>query len=265
MAAHAIRQAGVKVPQGYKLEIAIEKTAGLIEQLGVKPGGRYLMKSNKYEVPDDVTVTDVKPNSIVVTYHFPGGMDSAPQELTEDQLREHAIMHFEPVGQHEQPTVSEEFENKAGQPDSAPDAAEVTDLSQVHDGAEQVEQPVDDLVDDGLQMAASTEDGVDGAYFLDPDGDPVDYATYAANMKSRAPATMQWLWDDVNKQVGLSQRQKEMQAVMAGRNFSMREQADFIQEPGTARNSDKLDLSGTHYEDFGSGEEVPDDHLWLGL
>jgi hypothetical protein len=52
---------------------------------------------------------------------------------------------------------------------------------------------------------------------------------------------------------------------MAGRNFSMREQADFIQEPGTARNSDKLDLSGTHYEDFGSGEEVPDDHLWLGL
>jgi hypothetical protein len=34
----------------------------------------------------------------------------------------------------------------------------------------------------------------------------------------------------------------------AGRNFSPREQKDFVDEEGTARNMDRLNLEGTHYQ-----------------
>jgi hypothetical protein len=61
----------------------------------------------------------------------------------------------------------------------------------------------------------------------------------------------------------------------AGRRFTPREQREFIDEPGTARNTDKLDLGGTHYEvrsyiDRGygrgaDGENVRDEELFLGI
>jgi hypothetical protein len=45
----------------------------------------------------------------------------------------------------------------------------------------------------------------------------------------------------------------------AGAKFTPFEQRDFIDEQGVARNSDKLDLTGTHYE------EAPDEHFLFGL
>lgn len=58
----------------------------------------------------------------------------------------------------------------------------------------------------------------------------------------------------------------------AGRKFTPYEQREFIDEDGVARNSDKLDLAGTHYEsnhryigERANGENAPDEHLFLGL
>lgn len=57
----------------------------------------------------------------------------------------------------------------------------------------------------------------------------------------------------------------------AGRNFSPREQRDFIDERGSARNSDLLDLEDTHYalkddwETKGNAFNVPEEHLFMGL
>ncbi len=57
----------------------------------------------------------------------------------------------------------------------------------------------------------------------------------------------------------------------AGRSFTPREQREFIEEQGVARNADKLNLEGTHYEshrylgDRVNGMNVPDSHLFLGI
>jgi hypothetical protein len=47
----------------------------------------------------------------------------------------------------------------------------------------------------------------------------------------------------------------------AGKKFTPMEQREFIDEPGVARNANKLDLKGTHYEDEQSGLSI-DDFLW---
>ena len=53
-------------------------------------------------------------------------------------------------------------------------------------------------------------------------------------------------------------------AKLAGKDFNYNEQKAFIDEPGVARNSGKLDLAGTHYEDFGFGQDhdVDVEFLW---
>jgi hypothetical protein len=49
---------------------------------------------------------------------------------------------------------------------------------------------------------------------------------------------------------------------VAARDFSPTEQRRFIDEPGKARNLDRLDLKGTHYIEA-SEASIPDDHLFL--
>lgn len=58
---------------------------------------------------------------------------------------------------------------------------------------------------------------------------------------------------------------------LAGKHFTPSEQREFIDEQGVARNADKLDLGGTHYEahrylgDKANSANVPDEHLSLGF
>jgi DNA-directed RNA polymerase subunit M/transcription elongation factor TFIIS len=58
----------------------------------------------------------------------------------------------------------------------------------------------------------------------------------------------------------------------SGRKFTPHEQRQFIDEQGVARNADKLDLEGTHYESHhryigekANGMNAPEEHLFLGL
>lgn len=61
------------------------------------------------------------------------------------------------------------------------------------------------------------------------------------------------------------------EARTAGKKYTPNEQRQFIDEQGVARNSDLLDLSGTHYESHRylgekvNAENVPDEHMFLGL
>jgi hypothetical protein len=48
----------------------------------------------------------------------------------------------------------------------------------------------------------------------------------------------------------------------AGRQYNQWEQRDFIDEDGSARNADKLDLAGTHYE--AAYDEAPADQFLFG-
>jgi DNA-directed RNA polymerase subunit M/transcription elongation factor TFIIS len=57
----------------------------------------------------------------------------------------------------------------------------------------------------------------------------------------------------------------------AGKKYTPHEQREFVNERGVARNADKLDLEGTHYESHrylgprANGENVRDEELFLGL
>jgi hypothetical protein len=57
----------------------------------------------------------------------------------------------------------------------------------------------------------------------------------------------------------------------AGKKFTPREQREFIEEQGVARNADRLDLTGTHYEshrylgDRVNPDNAPDEHLFMGM
>lgn len=66
----------------------------------------------------------------------------------------------------------------------------------------------------------------------------------------------------------------EAQARTAGKKYTPREKRELIDERGNARNADKLDLAGTHYEtryvdrgrgQLADGENAPMEHMFLGL
>lgn len=57
-------------------------------------------------------------------------------------------------------------------------------------------------------------------------------------------------------------RPNALASVMAGKKFTPMEQREFIDESGVARNADKLDLSGTHYEEQASLSSIDDYFLW---
>lgn len=68
----------------------------------------------------------------------------------------------------------------------------------------------------------------------------------------------------------LNHEKMERQERIAGRRFTPREQRELIDEDGYARNSDMLDLDGTHYKSAKEQERVnadnaPDSHLFLGI
>lgn len=58
------------------------------------------------------------------------------------------------------------------------------------------------------------------------------------------------------------QAKKAWTARLAGKKFTPMEQRDFIDEPGIARNSEKLDLENTHYVDEPSLSSIDDFFLW---
>jgi hypothetical protein len=69
----------------------------------------------------------------------------------------------------------------------------------------------------------------------------------------------------------LTREGRERQERLAGKHFTPREQRELIDEDGFARNSDMLDLEGTHYkvrDDYESKtnpERVRDADLFLGI
>lgn len=162
-------------------------------------GQQYDMYSARYEIPDEIRITAIKPEAIEYELTSEYGIDHSTQITKQDaDLYRYT---FVPAGLDDAPINAtndpgvEENNAYAGQADPG----QVSDVS--HQAA----------VDPNL------------AWLMDG-----------------APNTRE-----------------------AGANFTLREQRGFIDEYGTARNADKLDLSGTHYtSDFGSG--ASDDDFLFG-
>jgi len=95
--------------------------------------------------------------------------------------------------------------------------------------------------------AEPIQEPVDGLIYTNDKGEPVSYMEYAASLRAASPPELAWLWDNVKKDVEMTDREASIMQMTAGKNFTTGEQREFINEPGEARNKDKLDLDGTHY------------------
>lgn len=153
-------------------------------------GQTYEVYSDKYDIPDIVTINNVKPDAIEWTLQ-------GSHELTGRQ----SISHQEALldGMTFQPSGSAD----------APDGNNVTGIEQNDDTVNQTQPGYEqsDLSSPHMMVGSSAE-----------------------NTEHNDPA-LDWLSPHT-----------------AGARFSPMEQKDFIEEAGVARNSDKLDLQGTHYE-----------------
>ena len=203
----------------------------------LEEGKTYMMKSKNYEIPDEVTVKQIKPSSIVVEHKMNGGF-SFPNEITKDQLLNDGLS-FQPADQ--APHAEVQQAQEGAQPDSTPGANEQTDLSTPTMTA------TADIDHDPIAEEYEAEP-VDGLMYTDTEtGDPVGYMEYAASLRASSPPELAWLWDNVDRGNKVNDRQQEMMQMTAGKNFTTAEQRDLINEQGEARNKDKLDLEGTHY------------------
>jgi GNAT superfamily N-acetyltransferase len=164
-------------------------------------GSEYRLYSEKYDVPDIVRITNVKPDSVNFDITSKYGLD-APTEVSFEEAQIEGY-HFEPL--HESNDENPEFDpdqnmDDIGRPSTGTD---VTDESTPH------------------MQFSHTATELPGE--VGPD----------------------WLKSDLVKS--------------GGARFSPLEQREFIDEEGLARNSDKLDLVGTHYD---GSDDLDQSFLW---
>lgn len=84
----------------------------------------------------------------------------------------------------------------------------------------------------------------------------VSLDNYTGSYEGDTPDDRSWLIEGSSSAVEVD---PTLMAKMAGKDFSPREQREFIDERGEARNLDRLDLAGTHYIDDELGTS---DSLW---
>lgn len=272
----------------------------------LQEGQTYEMHSDKYEIPDVVKVVAVKPNAIIVETidEYSDDPNQRPlnyqHEITKDEAQLEGLTFIPQDGQHEDANGPEN-----GQPDTseAPVNTEPTPASHQHETRASVEADEekcpkcssehvtssmsssttsfhecyrcgnswetkeDDYSTDGSKVAAWVlEDG--------PKGDDFFAEMERVKAMREAGATSRNLSDIAAKDPRYNAIQETLnEASMqreAGKKFTPKEQREYIDERGVARNADKLDLAGTHYEshrylDKANGDNVDDAELFLGI
>jgi hypothetical protein len=194
-------------------------------------GGQYEMLTPNYAIPDKITVDRILPEKLVYTVHT--DMMDYQSEMTREDMANEGYT-FSPSMEAPDSTdgfnAPEEHPIRPGQ-DAQPQTDDLSDQSTVvsHEAVE---------LDPSLFP--------DRAWLADEDSDPVAADPYALA--------------SFGGEFGTSRQSRSMpEARYAGKDYSPREQREFIDEPGMARNADRLDLSGTHYEFETS---VDDGFLW---
>lgn len=257
-------------------------------------GQEYEMHNPTYRIPDVVTIDAIKPDGITVTTTADAGPDGGPQ-----------LGYTHDISKQEIQTEGVTFVPSQGDPNQTeePQPAEPMDDSQ-RVNTQPVQQSVERTTsvngcpgcgsdDYSTHMSSSTTNWHDcyrcgkawetreadyedtntaSREWLneDPLGDDFDFerfkAMQGAGKQSRNIA-------DIAAKDSRYQEIKERLAAnkTAGKRFSPSEQRNFINEEGTARNADLLDLEGTHYKHRDSGTNpfgrsadpylAPDDHM----
>ncbi len=177
----------------------------------ITAGTDYEMKANSYAIPDRVTIDRVLPDKITYTLHS-GDVDYQ-DEVTKEQLDLDGIS-FTALGGEAPFDSSDGFQDY-----EAP----------VRPGQDATPQ-VDDI--------SSPDTVVSSTEFA-----PISLENYTGSYQGDAPDDRSWLMDD-SSPVAVD---PGLMAKFAGKDYSPRQQREFIDESGEARNLDRLDLEGTHY------------------
>lgn len=225
----------------------------------------YRLYSANYDIPDIVRINDVNPDSVKLTIQSEFGLD-APTEITYEQAQVEQYR-FEPMEDvaGEDPGGFEE--NPDDRQPGRPEPGQETDLSTPHemmssttagggdfswgDMYRSESEPPPGYDPNAQQTCAQCGAPMDPKEYevepyppcyqcgLDPFGRP-DQADTPLDAPGRPGFTSSsgtgpnWLAQEIVKE--------------GGAKFTPMEQRRFIDEEGTARNQDLLDLSNTHYE-----------------
>jgi DNA-directed RNA polymerase subunit M/transcription elongation factor TFIIS len=251
-------------------------------------GQTYKVQSPKYAIPDIVKIVTVKPDSIVVeqtgmyTTDPNGGTGLEYQhEITRDEVQLDGLTFAPSDGQEQEHTPEEQQEDPNGPLEPAN-----TEQQEVP----HIQQPLSSVQDDDhcpkcANTRFSSEMSSPTTTFHECDKCAHVWETKEQDYIDHNTANREWINEDSGpnddfdfdkvKSTSVSRDIGEIAERIpggrtAGKNFTPREQREFIEEQGVARNADKLDLEDTHYarhRDLGykvDGMNVPDSHLFMG-
>lgn len=281
----------------------------------LQPGQQYEIHSANYTIPDIVKVVEVKPDALVVdSIGEYGNDDSGNEPLTyrHEIPREDLELQkltFEPSGAdpHEDSQQTDATDQTPGQPLTSTEPQPTNPTTDQHIGS--TEEPDDTgcpkcaSEDLNTHMSSATTsfhecfrcghgwetkeaDYVDtntaNREWINQDSGPGGEDFFDEMARARAGSALSG-----TRNIGdIANRDPRLQAVKerldenkqqreAGKKYTPRDQREFIDEQGVARNADKLELGGTHYEvrsfvDRGFGRQtdpdaVKDEELFLGI
>lgn len=251
------------------------------EKAPLEEGQDYELHSTDYEVPDKITVDSVTPDKLIFTIHS-GDIDYQ-DELTKEDV--HTMGYTFTKGQ----DIGTDSESGFDMQDDDPirpgqdSGAQVTDLSipsskvsgEVPDAmrnqqaqdllgwSAQLDDPNKLMTFEEWQALADKPDHPANSHVparpineVDPrSGEvlPPDDHEYYGSFQGDIPDSRDWLNESSEVEVD-----PQMMARLAGKDFSPREQREFIDEDGTARNLHRMNIEHTHYEE---GDDYGDT-LW---
>jgi ssDNA-binding Zn-finger/Zn-ribbon topoisomerase 1 len=278
--------------------------------LPLQPGKEYEMVNPSYELPDMIRIDRVKPDGLDVTLvgtfaNDPNAMQ-APTEITLEDMKLHGITFTPAISQEDRgnepppgtaapgepprPQTTDEHENsfpqqssihKAGN-DYCPQCGDKAVVSSMNSPVELSNEcykcahtwtsAYENVISDTNAASRDWINSDSGGDDFFGEMERARAVSASAGMGSRNIQSIA-AGDERSQQIKayLAQEAIERQERTAGRHFTPKEQRELIDEDGVARNSNLLNLQGTHYrtrDDFSgkaNGSNVPDDHLALGI
>lgn len=267
-------------------------------------GQTYEMASPKYSIPDIVKVVAVKPDALEVetigeytTDPNAGTGLNYKHEITREEVQLEGITFNPSSSQDSSPEDQQEDPDGSIEPAESPtqESPNVQPLSSV-------ETPDEDHCPRCSNLHISSEMSSPTTVFHECFKCGHGWETKEQDYLDHNTASREWIntdsgpaddfdFDKVGKMGGSARnlaeiaerdtRGQQIKAALdtaaeermkiAGKHYTPREQREFIDEQGVARNADKLDLEGTHYKshrylgDKANGMNVDDSHLFLGL
>lgn len=214
-------------------------------------GQEYEMYSAKYDVPDVVRIEAVKPDSIEYTLTGEYGLEHRT-EVSKQEAEMDGIT-FLPTDDAD--TDPEAQMNEQHAPDATMQAPPPGHPMAMQSSVEYD----DDLWDDSRYASVHVANNDCPHCGMGP-VDPQSHICYTCNRRSDPWGAEPWRGEPSQAP---PRRPYAPLAFTAGAKYTPMEQRDFIDESGTARNADKLDLSGTHYE--AREQPLSDDLFLFGL